>query len=50
VELRRFPKELSPWEQVLELLGGSPDLIDAAGSWLRLLWPGMLSAPPVVIR
>jgi protease IV len=50
VELRRFPKELSPWEQVLELLGGSPDLIDAAGSWLRLLWPGMLSMPPLVIR
>jgi protease-4 len=50
VELRRFPEALSPWEQALELLGGSPDLIDAAGSWLRLLWPGMLSAPPVVIR
>jgi protease IV len=50
VELRRFPEALSPWEQALELLGGSPDLIDTVGSWLQLLRPGMLSTPPIVIR
>ena len=50
VELRRFPEALRPWEQALELLGGSPDLIDALGSWLQLLRPGMLSTPPIVIR
>jgi protease-4 len=50
VELRRFPEALRPWEQALELLGGSPDLIDAAGAWLQLLRPGVLSTPPIVIR
>jgi protease-4 len=50
VELRRFPEALSPWQQALELLGGAPDLIDAMASWVQLLWPGMLSTPPIVIR
>jgi protease-4 len=50
VELRRFPKVLTPWQEVLELFRGSPDLIHAASSWLRLLRPGTLSTPPIVIR
>jgi protease IV len=50
VELRRFPKVLTPWQEVLELFRGSPDLIDAASSWLQLLQPGALSTPPIVIR
>jgi protease-4 len=50
VELRRFPEELAPWEQVFELLDGSPEVIDAVRSWLQLVRPGMLSAPSVVIR
>jgi protease-4 len=50
VELRQFPEVLPPWEEVLQLLHGSPDLIDAVVSGLRLLRPGMLSTPPIVIR
>jgi hypothetical protein len=50
VELRRFPNVLTPWQEVLELFRGSPDLIDAASSWLQLLQPGALSTPPIVIR
>lgn len=50
VELRPFPEPLPPWEQALELLGGSPIGIDALKPWLGLLQPGVLSAPPLVIR
>ena len=50
VELRRFPEALAPWQEILELLSGSPDLLHAVGSRLRLLRPGMLSTPPIVIR
>jgi protease-4 len=50
VELRAFPAPLDLWDQALELLGGSPGVIDALGPWLQLLRPGTLSAPPIVIR
>ena len=50
VELRVFPEQRAPWQEVLELLGDSPGLIDVARSWLQLLRPGVLSAPPLVIR
>ena len=50
VEFRVFPERRAPWQEVLALLGGSPGLIDVARSWLQLLRPGVLSAPPLVIR
>ena len=50
VELRVFPEQRAPWQEVLELLADSPGLIDVARSWLQLLRPGVLSAPPLVIR
>jgi protease-4 len=50
VELRVFPERRAPWQEVLDLLGGSPGLIDFVRPWLQLLHPGMLSAPPLVIR
>src|SRR5262245_26568013 len=50
VELRQFPEALTPWEEVLELLNGSPGLIHAVGAWLQLLRPGVLSTPPIAIR
>jgi protease-4 len=50
VELRSFPRPLSVWQQALELLEDSPGFIDTLRPWLQLLSPGMLSAPPVVIR
>ena len=52
VELRLFPPARSPWEQALDLLGGSPIGLDAVGSGL-LRWlaaPGVLSAPPLLLR
>jgi hypothetical protein len=48
--LRVFPEQRAPWQEVLALLGDSPGLIDVARSWLQLLRPGVLSAPPLVIR
>ena len=50
VELRVFPERRAPWQELLDLLGGSPGLIDFVRPWLQLLHPGMLSAPPLVIR
>ena len=50
VELRVFPAPRAPWQELLELLGGSPGLIEFVRPWLQLLHPGMLSAPPLVIR
>jgi protease-4 len=50
VELRSFPRPLSLWQQALELLGDSPGFIETLRPWLQLLSPGLLSAPPVVIR
>ncbi|HZA67218.1 MAG TPA: S49 family peptidase [Geminicoccaceae bacterium] len=50
VELRAFPPPLDLWDQALELLGAPPGWIDAVGPWLQLLRPGMLSAPPIVVR
>ena len=50
VELRQFPEALTPWEEALELLNGSPGLIQAVGAWLQLLRPGVLSTPPIAIR
>jgi protease IV len=50
VELRAFPPPLDLWDQALELLGDPPGLIDAVGVWLQWLRPGMLSAPPIVVR
>ena len=50
VALRVFPERRAPWQEVLELLDGSPGVIDFARSWLRALWPGVLSAPPLIIR
>jgi protease-4 len=50
VELRQFPEALTPWQEVLELLNGSPGLIHAVGAWLQLLRPGVLSTPPIAIR
>jgi protease-4 len=50
VELRVFPEQRAPWQEVLALLGDSPGLLDVARSWLQLLRPGVLSAPPLVIR
>ena len=46
----QFPEALSPWQEVLELLNGSPGLIHAVGAWLQLLRPGVLSTPPIAIR
>jgi protease-4 len=50
IELRQVPKALSPWQEVLELLNGSPGLIHAVGAWLQLLQPGVLGTPPIAIR
>jgi protease-4 len=50
VELREFPAALTPWQEVLELLNGTPGLIHAVGAWLQLLQPGALSTPPIAIR
>jgi protease IV len=50
VELRVFPEQRAPWQEVLAMLDGSPSVIDVARSWLQLLRPGVLSAPPLVIR
>jgi protease IV len=52
VELRLFPPVRTPFEQALELLDGAPIGLDAVRSWLlrRLAAPGMLSAPPLVLR
>ena len=50
VELRVFPEPRAPWQDVLALLGDSTGVIDFARSWLRLLRPGVLSAPPLMIR
>ena len=33
-----------------QLLGDPPGLIDTLHSWLQVLNPGLLSAPPVLIR
>jgi protease-4 len=50
VELRSFPRPLGLWEQALKLLGNPPGLIGTVRAWLQALSPGMLSAPPLVIR
>ena len=50
VELRPFPAPRAPWQELLELLDGSPGLIGFVRPWLQLLDPGMLSAPPLVFR
>jgi protease-4 len=50
VELRSFPPPRDLWQQALELLGSPPGLFDSLRPWLQLLQPGLLSAPPVVIR
>jgi protease IV len=50
VALRSFPAPLDLWQQALELLDGPPGLLESFGSWLQLLRPGVLSAPPIVIR
>jgi protease-4 len=51
VELRVFPERRAPWQEALALLAaGSPGVIDLARSWLQLLRPGLLSAPPLLIR
>lgn len=50
VELRVFPERRAPWQEALALLAGSPGVIDIARSWLQLLRPGVLSAPPLLIR
>jgi protease-4 len=50
VELREFPEAVPPWEEVLQLLRGSPELIHAVVSGLQLLRPGMLGTPPIIIR
>jgi protease-4 len=50
VELRVFPEPRAPWQEVLALLGDSTGVIDFARSWLQLLRPGVLSAPPLAIR
>jgi protease IV len=52
VELRLFPPVRTPFEQALELLDGAPIGLDAVRSWLlrRLAAPGVLSAPPLVLR
>ena len=44
------PRRCTPWQEVLELLHGSPGLIHAVGAWLQLLQPGVLSTPPIAIR
>jgi len=50
VELRAFPPPRGLWDQALDLLGDPPGLIDGVRPWLQLLEPGMLRAPPLVIR
>src|SRR5690606_4514334 len=50
VDLRLFPKRRPAWQEVLDLLGSSPGVLDLARSWLQLLRPGVLSAPPLLIR
>ena len=50
VELRVFPEPRAPWQEALDLLGGSPGLIEFVQPWLQLLRPGILSAPAIVIR
>jgi protease-4 len=50
VELRSFPRPLGLWEQALKLLGDPPGFIGTVRAWLQALSPGMLSAPPLVIR
>ena len=50
VELRVFPEQRAPWQEVLSLLGAGPGAIEVARAWLQLLRPGVLSAPPLLIR
>jgi protease-4 len=50
VELRPFPRPLGLWEEALKLLGDPPGFIGTVRAWLQALSPGLLSAPPVVIR
>ena len=50
VELRPFPRPRAFWQQALDLLADPPGLIDSVLPWLQLLQPGILSAPPIVIR
>jgi protease IV len=50
VELRVFPERRAPWQEALALLAGSSGVIELARSWLQLLRPGVLSAPPLLIR
>lgn len=50
IALRSFPAPLDLWQQALELLDGPPGWLESVGSWLQLLRPGVLSAPPIVIR
>jgi protease-4 len=50
VELRVFPEPRAPWQEALALLAGSSGAIELARSWLQLLRPGVLSAPPLLIR
>ena len=50
VELRVFPEPRAPWQEALALLAGSSGVIELARSWLQLLRPGVLSAPPLLIR
>jgi protease-4 len=50
VELRVFPEQRAPWQEVLSLLTAGPGAIEVARAWLRLLRPGVLSAPPLLIR
>jgi protease-4 len=50
VELRIFPERRAPWQEALALLAGSSGVIEVARSWLQLLRPGVLSAPPLLIR
>lgn len=50
IELRRFPAPKPPWEAALDLVKNPLIAIQTLSSWIGLISPGTLSAPPVLIR
>jgi protease-4 len=50
IELRAFPPPKAPWEQALDLIGGSPFGLAQLPAWLRQIGTGLLGAPPIIVR
>jgi len=50
VLLQRFPAPRPPWQRALEMVRDPILELQALGAWLRILDPGVLSAPPIAVR